>query len=110
MKLKALPDDGEYNRAMCAGFRCNAECSTIDGTHRIWDLDVPLCDRCWASRDAAYPLSPPEPVEEEVRVRRVPTKAKLPATLPDAAPPRPSLPGLRAIQARMARRLAEQTG
>lgn len=47
--LKPLPDNG-YDPRQCAAEGCDRPSDVIDGTHRFWDGDVPLCDDCNALR------------------------------------------------------------
>lgn len=63
MKLKKRPADG-YQLDRCAA--CNKSSTVIDGTQRIWDEDIPLCDDCCAKRPD--PERRPRPVEVPVAV------------------------------------------
>lgn len=53
--LKPLPDNG-YPPGQCAAEGCERASDIIDGTHRFWDEDVPLCDGCYGLRPGPAPL------------------------------------------------------
>jgi hypothetical protein len=60
-KLKPLPEGGYSGRA-CAAEGCDQPSDLIDGTLRIWDEDVPLCDEHYAQRPGA-------PLQELVKTK-----------------------------------------
>ena len=47
MKLKQLPADG-YPKDRCAGHGCKNSSTLIDATGQLAEVDVPLCDDCFA--------------------------------------------------------------
>ncbi len=54
-KLKQRPLEGGYDNALCAGDGCDAQSDYIDATKRIWSIEIPLCDDCYAKRPDPEP-------------------------------------------------------
>lgn len=49
LRLKKLVDE-EYDKQYCAVSRCNELSMVIDGTKRLAEIHVPLCEEHWKIR------------------------------------------------------------
>jgi len=101
MRLSSIPtSEGSagYDLAHCAVYQCTRESEIVDASGARWDMDVPLCTQHWAQIcETKTTMKTKETVREQVKA--------------DDKRERPSLvPGLRALQERMAKRMAKSPG
>ena len=96
MRLSPIPiseDGGGYDLAHCAVHGCTRESEIVDAGGARWLFAVPLCTQHWAQ---ACEMRKKETIREQVKAvdkRERPT----------------FVPGLRAIQERMAKRMAKSS-